>query len=145
MSTEAQAALAAAGVDEFLSLVALQQPTWPDAEAPDWAVAADPGSPWNDTSGWWLNLLPRPHLYLPEGDGHEAVAASGEIHAPMPGKVVEVFVAVGDVVEKGQKLLILGAMKIEHTMKATRAGTVRAVHAVADSQVGDKALLVEIE
>ncbi len=125
-------------------LESLTQP-WPDSEAPAWAVAADPGSPWNDCGGWWLNLPPRAHLYLPEGDGHSTAESSGEVHAPMPGKVIDVFVAVGDVVEKGSRLLILGAMKIEHTMKAGRAGIVRAVHAVADSQVGDKALLVEIE
>ena len=122
----------------------LLQP-WPDAEAPEWAVAADRGSPWNDVGGWMLNLPPRPHLFLAEGDGHSAGVATGEVLAPMPGKVVEVFVAVGDAVEKGQRLLVLGAMKIEHTMKAPRAGVVAAVHVVAGGQVGDKAVLVEIE
>jgi 3-methylcrotonyl-CoA carboxylase alpha subunit len=63
----------------------------------------------------------------------------------MPGKVLDVFVKPGDAVEKGQKLLILSAMKIEHTMKAPRAGTVAAVHAAAEDQVADKALLIEIQ
>jgi 3-methylcrotonyl-CoA carboxylase alpha subunit len=49
------------------------------------------------------------------------------------------------VVEKGQKLLILGAMKIEHTLKAARPGIVRSVRVATDQQVPDKALLVEIE
>ncbi|MEI9903190.1 MAG: acetyl-CoA carboxylase biotin carboxyl carrier protein subunit [Asticcacaulis sp.] len=52
----------------------------------------------------------------------------------MPGKIIDVFVKAGDVVEKGQKLLILGAMKIEHTMKAPRAGTIAALHATAKTR-----------
>ncbi|EGF92181.1 methylcrotonoyl-CoA carboxylase subunit alpha [Asticcacaulis biprosthecium C19] len=122
----------------------LTQP-WPDAAPPAHAVATDPGSPWNDTTGWWVNLPPRPHLHLAVRDADEAGIAPGEVHAPMPGKVIDVFVAAGDTVDKGQKLLILGAMKIEHTLKAARPGTVKAVHVRTDDQVGDKALLVEIE
>ena len=71
--------------------------------------------------------------------------ASGDVLAPMPGKLIDVFIKPGDVVERGQKLLILGAMKIEHTMKAPKAGTVKAVHTATGDQVTDKALLVEIE
>ncbi len=122
----------------------LTQP-WPDAQAPAHAVAADPSSPWNDVTGWQPNLKPRSHLHLDSGDGHEVAAASGDVVAPMPGKVIDVFVKAGDAVEKGQKLLILGAMKIEHTMKAPRAGTIAAVHAAAEDQVADKALLIEIK
>ncbi len=118
---------------------------WPDQEPPAHAVAKDPSSPWNDVSGFWVNLAPRAHLHLDTDSDHEVAAASGDIVAPMPGKLIEVFVKPGDVVEKGQKLLILGAMKIEHTIKAPRAGTIAAVHHAADEQVADKALLVEIK
>ncbi len=118
---------------------------WPDAEPPAHALAADPSSPWNDVTGWQPNLAPRAHLHLDSGAGHEIAAASGDVIAPMPGKVIDVFVKAGDIVEKGQKLLILGAMKIEHTMKAPRTGTIAAVHAAAEDQVADKALLVEIK
>lgn len=122
----------------------LLQP-WPDIEANGNAKVADPTSPWNDLLGFWVNLPPRSHLHMEAGDGHEALVASGDIIAPMPGKVIELFVSPGDVVEKGQKLLILSAMKIEHTIKAPRAGSIAAVHAAADAQVADKALLVEIK
>ncbi len=115
---------------------ALTQP-WPDAPKPS-------DDPWTDAGGWWPNLAPRAPLYLPETQAGHGAEASGTVNAPMPGKVLDVFVAAGDVVEKGQKLLILSAMKIEHTMKAPRAGTVAAVHAAADDQVADKALLIEI-
>lgn len=115
---------------------------WPDSEiAPS---VSDPTSPWNDNNGWWLNLAPRAPLNLVSEASEEAVA-SGDILAPMPGLVIDVFVKSGDTVEKGQKLLILGAMKIEHTMKAPKAGVVKAIRATAGSQVADKALLVEIE
>ncbi|ESQ81522.1 3-methylcrotonyl-CoA carboxylase subunit alpha [Asticcacaulis sp. AC466] len=117
---------------------------WPDAEIPAYVRAADPGSPWNDMTGWLVNLPPRAPLNL-KAEAGEAAIASGDINAPMPGKLIDVFVSAGDSVEKGQKLLILGAMKIEHTMKAPKAGVIKAVHAAAGDQVGDKALLVEIE
>ncbi len=115
---------------------------WPDSEmAPS---AHDPTSPWNDSNGWWLNLPPRSPLNL-TSEIAEVAIASGDILAPMPGLVIDVFVKTGDTVEKGQKLLILGAMKIEHTMKAPKAGIVTAIHAAAGDQVTDKALLIEIE
>ncbi len=50
------------------------------------------------------------------------------IKAPMPGAVVAVQVAPGDQVERGQGLVILGAMKMENQIKAPRAGVVRSVH-----------------
>ena len=117
---------------------------WPDAEPDAAACQADPTSPWNDIGGFWLNLPPRAHLHLDRGDAGHAGVVSGDINAPMPGKLIDVFVKPGDAVEKGQKLLILGAMKIEHTIKAPKAGTVTAVHASANDQVADKALLVQI-
>ena len=115
---------------------------WTDSDiAPS---ASDPTSPWNDITGWQVNLPPRSPLNLKSEAGEEAVA-SGDIKAPMPGKLIDVFVTTGETVEKGQKLLILGAMKIEHTMRASKAGIIRAIHAAAGDQVADKAVLVEIE
>ena len=115
----------------------LTQP-WPDAPVPT-------DDPWTQADGWWPNLPDRAPLHLPETAAGQGADASGSVTAPMPGKVLDVFVKAGDVVEKGQKLLILSAMKIEHTMKAPRSGTVTAVHAAADDQVADKALLIEIK
>ena len=114
----------------------LTQP-WPDAPRPT-------DDPWTSADGWQPNLPPRAPLYLREDEAGQGAEASGTVTAPMPGKVLDVFVVAGDVVEKGQKLLILSAMKIEHTMKAPRSGTVASVHAAADQQVDDKAILIEI-
>jgi propionyl-CoA carboxylase alpha chain len=56
-------------------------------------------------------------------DPADAVA-SGSLLAPMPGTVVAVNVAEGDNVETGQAVLVLEAMKMQHTVAAPHAGTV---------------------
>jgi 3-methylcrotonyl-CoA carboxylase alpha subunit len=76
---------------------------------------------------------------------HGAAAGSGAILAPMPGKVIAVEVAQGQVVTKGQKLLTLEAMKMEHTLTAPFDGVVAELNASAGQQVQVDALLVKIE
>ncbi len=72
-------------------------------------------------------------------------ASSGAILSPMPGKVIAVEVAAGDTVTKGQKLLTLEAMKMEHSLTAPFDGVVAELNAVAGAQVQVEALLVRIE
>ena len=65
------------------------------------------------------------------------------MEAPMPGSVLRILVAAGDVVAKGAPLLILEAMKMEHTVRASEAGTVRELHvAVGDQEDADRLLAV---
>ena len=71
--------------------------------------------------------------------------ADGVIIAPMPGRVASVEVAVGDAVTKGQRLLTLEAMKMEHGLVAPFDGTVAEVGAQAGAQVGDGAVLARVE
>jgi biotin carboxyl carrier protein len=60
----------------------------------------------------------------------------------MPGAVIEVLVEVGQTVDKGQALLKLEAMKMEHTICSTAAGIVEAIYYAAGEQVeADKQLL----
>lgn len=68
-----------------------------------------------------------------------------QILAPMPGKVLQVLVEVGQQVAAGDGLLILEAMKMEHRMVAEAPATVRAVHVVAGQMVDAGAVLVELE
>lgn len=71
--------------------------------------------------------------------------ASGETHAPMPGQVVEVFVEQGSRVASGQKLLVLEAMKMQHTVSAPFEGTVTALPVSKGEQVAEGQLLVSVE
>jgi biotin carboxyl carrier protein len=73
------------------------------------------------------------------GEGVETLVA------PMPGKVVRVLVAAGDVVEAGQGILVVEAMKMQNELKASRAGRVAAVHAREGATVAAGEALATIE
>ncbi|NBW74391.1 MAG: acetyl/propionyl/methylcrotonyl-CoA carboxylase subunit alpha [Sphingomonadaceae bacterium] len=79
-----------------------------------------------------------------EGTGHHS-AHDGDILSPMPGKIIAVEVSQGQSVTKGQKLLTLEAMKMEHTLVAPFDGVVAELAAVAGAQVQVEALLARIE
>jgi 3-methylcrotonyl-CoA carboxylase alpha subunit len=74
------------------------------------------------------------------GDAH-----GGGLTAPMPGKIVALLAQPGQKVDKGTPLLILEAMKMEHTITAPATGIVKAFCYVAGEQVSDGAALVEFE
>ncbi|MGZ8260947.1 MAG: ATP-binding protein, partial [Caldimonas sp.] len=65
--------------------------------------------------------------------------------APMPGKVIALLAKPGAAVDKGAPLLVLEAMKMEHTISAPRAGTVKAFRFAAGEQVSEGAELVDFE
>jgi 3-methylcrotonyl-CoA carboxylase alpha subunit len=75
----------------------------------------------------------------------DAEAHGGGLAAPMPGKVIAVLVAPGAKVEKGAPLVILEAMKMEHTIMAPAAGTVKEVLFQAGEQVTEGAELIAFE
>lgn len=70
---------------------------------------------------------------------------NGETHAPMPGLIVEVFVQPGQKVTKGDKLVVLEAMKTQQTFTAAFDGTVVASSVNSGEQVVEGQLLVKIE
>ncbi len=84
----------------------------------------------------WMNLL-----------AHAADAEHGEgrLTAPMPGKVIAVLVEPGAVVEKGEPLIVMEAMKMEHTIGAPAAGKVAEVLFAVGDQVADGAQLLVME
>ena len=63
--------------------------------------------------------------------------ASGTLISPMPGRVIEVMAAAGQQVKKGDALLILEAMKIEHIIAAPHDGTVQSLHYQPDDMVDE--------
>ena len=77
--------------------------------------------------------------------GDSKHAHDGDILSPMPGKIIAVEVTQGQAVTKGQKLLTLEAMKMEHTLVAPFDGVVAELSAVAGAQVLVEALLARIE
>lgn len=76
---------------------------------------------------------------------YAAVAVVGGQTAPMPGKVLAVNVAVGDEVEAGQALIIMEAMKMEHTITAPAASTVAEIRCAAGDQVDNGQVLIILD
>jgi 3-methylcrotonyl-CoA carboxylase alpha subunit len=70
--------------------------------------------------------------------------AGGTVKAPMHGKLVALFVAEGDMVEKGQRVAIVEAMKMEHPVLAPRSGRVEGLAHAAGSQLGEGARIMTI-
>ncbi len=75
----------------------------------------------------------------------EEAGGGGRIVAPMHGLLLEVFVKVGDVVEKGTRLAVLEAMKMQHQILAEVNGSITGIHVAAGTQVAADDLLIEIE
>lgn len=71
-------------------------------------------------------------------------AGSVKINAPMPGKIVDVKVKVGDAVKKGQTVLVLEAMKMENEICAPQDGTVATVECAAGDSVESGKVLVSM-
>ena len=69
----------------------------------------------------------------------------GGLMSPMPGRVVNVSVAVGDTVDAGSLLVVIEAMKMEHRLNAPHAGRVAQVLAGPGDQVGAGQLLVVVD
>ena len=68
-----------------------------------------------------------------------------EVHAPMPGLILEVNVSEGDAIIKGDFLCVLEAMKMENTLTAPRDGIIKSVNIVKGETVEKGKLLIELE
>jgi len=84
-------------------------------------------------------------LHDPVSEADQSVADAGSLVAPMPGRIVATLVAPGTAVKRGTPLLVLEAMKMEHTLQAPADGTVQGYRVKAGDQVGDGAVLVDFE
>ena len=90
---------------------------------------------------WGIREQLLERMGIDEADGGESTA----LHAPMPGKVLEVCVADGQPFEQGDPLVILEAMKMENVLRATSDGAVRRVVVSAGEAVEKDALLLEFD
>jgi len=73
------------------------------------------------------------------------VAKVSKLTAPMPGKVLDVLVSVGQEVLKGDGLVILEAMKMENVLKADDAGVIKSVNVSIGQAVEKNNILIEFE
>ena len=102
---------------------------------------------------WWMDqdrnfLAERGAVFfasLKEPRGTVAALTSGTLIAPMPGKITAVDVAPGDTVTKGQRILTLEAMKMEHALVAPFDGAVAELAATPGAQVQVDAVLARVE
>ncbi|OZI77074.1 acetyl/propionyl/methylcrotonyl-CoA carboxylase subunit alpha [Bordetella genomosp. 12] len=86
-------------------------------------------------------VLERRDRYVDEGqEGH-----GGGLTAPMPGKIIAIAVQAGDRVDKGQALLVMEAMKMEHTIAAPAAGVVSKVFYALGDQVAEGVALIALD
>ena len=75
----------------------------------------------------------------------EAAEEGGRLTAPMPGKIISILVQAGAAVSKGDPLLVMEAMKMEHTITAPADGTIALIHYAVGDQVAEGESLVAIE
>lgn len=99
---------------------------------------------------WWGQAGPgvsHPLCPLQEMHFHPKALkdVKGQIGAPMPGKVIDIKVAAGDKVAKGQPLCVLSAMKMETVVTSPMEGTVRKIHVTRDMTLEGDDLILEIE
>ena len=76
---------------------------------------------------------------------HALIASDSFVRSPLPGKIIDLRVKAGDSVSKGQALLVLEAMKMEHTLTAPADGKIKSVRYAVGEQVAEGADLVEFE
>jgi len=105
---------------------------WTDGQGRPWRAVIGPRRSWR---------LVR-HDPLARAAAHDG--AAGSVRAPMPGKVTALHVAEGDRVARGTPLLVIEAMKMEHTLTAPEDGTVASLRCALGDQVEEGAELVAV-
>jgi 3-methylcrotonyl-CoA carboxylase alpha subunit len=106
------------------------------------AFARDDGTVWLARGGHAWSLAE--HVRGADDDAAGAAASDGVLRSPMPGTVLAVKAAEGDRVTEGQALVIVEAMKMEHTVTAPRDGVLSRLAVRAGAQVALDAVLAEI-
>ena len=89
----------------------------------------------------WVYSLPAPEWAA----GSDVALTAGSLVAPMPGRITKLLVKVGDVVTAGQPLIVLEAMKMEHSVRAPEDGTVSAINYAVGELCEGSAVLAIVE
>lgn len=93
----------------------------------------------------WQGEMRSVTLFDPIAAVDAGQAHQGGLTAPMNGSIVRVLVEVGQTVEAGTQLVVLEAMKMEHSIRAPHAGVVKALYCQEGEMVGEGSALVELE
>ncbi len=124
---------------------------WVEREFADWAPGELKLDPYDLFNPWipreqGAALKRREAFKKDHSNAHnEDLSGPISIEAPMPGKIIQVNVADGDDIKAGETLLILEAMKMEHSLSCPRDGKITQVNCQSDTQVGMGEVLIEIE
>lgn len=93
----------------------------------------------------WDGELHGVSAFDPIAEADASHGHQGGLSAPMNGSIVRVLVEVGQTVEAGTQLVVLEAMKMEHSIRAAHAGTVKALYCQEGEMVSEGTALVELE
>ncbi len=113
---------------------------------PEGIPAVAVGDPWAHADGWRLNGPAEFRAVRDQTDDGQraALAVAGPLTAPMPGRVIVVHVVAGATVRRGDVLMVLEAMKMEHAIAAPADAVVSRVCFAAGDLVDEGALLLEM-
>jgi len=98
-----------------------------------------------DLNGQARSVQIRDETVVPRTVAHRKALERTEIGSPLMGRLASVLVDVGDVVEKDTPVFVIEAMKMETTITAPFASTIKAVHLQAGELVGQGDLIIELE
>lgn len=93
----------------------------------------------------WEDELRRVEMFDPISAVEASHSHQGGLTAPMNGSIVRVLVEAGQRVEAGTQLVVLEAMKMEHSIRAPHAGVIKALYCREGEMVGEGSALVELE
>ena len=95
---------------------------------------------------YWVSVKDRFDLLLEQlGMGNATATKVNNIKAPMPGLIIDIKIAIGDTVAKGDTVMILEAMKMENVLKSPGDGKVKTIKVSLRDNVEKNQVLVEFE
>lgn len=109
------------------------------------AVAREAGTTWFSLNGEVWTVEAGSTGRTSRGTSASTAADPSQIRAPMPGKIIKVVTNVGATVQSGEILIVMEAMKMEYTLKASAAGVVQEISCEVGQQVTLGATLAKLK
>lgn len=96
-------------------------------------------------SNFDVHIIDAQARYMENRNKHSLTGGENSISSPMPGKVVKVLVQEGDIVQEGEPVIVISAMKMESEYKASIDGVIKKVNCKSGDTVEANTTLIEIE